>query len=126
MSTADERRADERARRELANKHRGDVIEGSGTAITSRRLAQVVSLRLEPDLIVALRELAAQRGTTISELLRQGALLLLADASAPVRVGVVQFELAATPAVTSIANARYDNSGLNVEYAQSSSYAVTG
>jgi hypothetical protein len=39
----------------------------------------MVSLRLEPELAEALRELASRRGVSVSELLREGAVRLLAQ-----------------------------------------------
>jgi hypothetical protein len=39
----------------------------------------MTSLRLEPEIAAALRELATRRGTTVSDLLREGALLLLRE-----------------------------------------------
>jgi hypothetical protein len=74
---SDERRGSENERRELAQQHAGEVVEGSGRAVPTRRLDQMVSLRLEPELAVALRELANRRGVSVSELLREGAIHLL-------------------------------------------------
>jgi hypothetical protein len=58
------------------------VVEGSGQAVAPRRLGHMVSLRLEPELAAALRELAERRGTTVSELLREGASLVLENEEA--------------------------------------------
>jgi hypothetical protein len=74
---SDEHRRSERERRELAQQHAGEVVEGSGTVVAPRRLDQMISLRLEPELAAALRELANRRGVTVSELLREGAICLL-------------------------------------------------
>jgi hypothetical protein len=74
---SDEHRRSQREWRELARQHAGEVVEGSGQAVAPRRLDQMVSLRLEPELAAALRELANRRGVTVSELLREGALCLL-------------------------------------------------
>jgi hypothetical protein len=74
---SDEHQGSERERRELAQRHAGEVVEGSGRAVAPRRLDQMISLRLEPELAVALRELANRRGVTVSELLREGAIRLL-------------------------------------------------
>lgn len=65
-------------RRELANAHRGEVVPDSGTPVEARRLGQIISLRLEPDTIVALRDIANRRGVTVSELLREGVGMVLA------------------------------------------------
>lgn len=83
---SDEHRRGERERRELAQQHAGEVVEGSGQAVAPRRLDQMISLRLEPELAAALRELANRRGVTVSELLREGAICLLEedrDSTAP-------------------------------------------
>ena len=71
------RRRTEGERREVAQQHAGEVVEGSGRAVASRRLDQMISLRLEPELAAALRELANHRGVSVSELLREGAIRLL-------------------------------------------------
>jgi len=65
-------------RRELADAHRGEVVPGSGTPIEGRRLGQIVSVRLEPDTLAALREIANRRAVTVSDLLREGAGMVLA------------------------------------------------
>jgi ribbon-helix-helix CopG family protein len=74
---SNERERSEQELRELAQQHAGEVVEGSGTAVAPRRLDQMISLRLEPELAAALRQLANRRGVTVSELLRVGALRLL-------------------------------------------------
>lgn len=73
----DEAHRSEQERRELAQRHAGEVVEGSGRAVTPRRLGQMVSLRLEPGLAEALRNLADRRGISLSELLRESAILML-------------------------------------------------
>jgi len=75
-------RASERARREEALQHRGEVVRGSGRALEPRSVPQVVSLRLSPELITALRALAELRGTSVSELLREGAESVIARSAA--------------------------------------------
>jgi hypothetical protein len=117
MTTADDHRADERARRELADKHRGDVVEGSASPVVGRRLDQVISLRLEPDLVVALRNLAEQQGTTMSDLLRQGALRVLAEAAEPVLLATVRIEKVMSTAWDSVSDETFDTRGANLEYA---------
>lgn len=51
-----------------------DPIEGAIGPVEPRRMSQVLSVRLDPDVAAALRDIANERGTTVSELLRQGAL----------------------------------------------------
>jgi len=67
----------EREKRELANAHRGEVLVESAQAIEGRRLDQVVSLRLEPETVAELREIANRRGVTVSDLLREGAAMVI-------------------------------------------------
>lgn len=50
-----------------------DVVEGAGVAIEPKRLPQMVSFRLDPDVAAGLRDIANARGVTVSDLLRQGA-----------------------------------------------------
>jgi hypothetical protein len=73
----DEARRSEQERRELAQRHAGEVVADSGRAVTPRRLGQMVSVRLEPGLAEALRGLANRRGITVSEALRDAAVKLL-------------------------------------------------
>jgi Ribbon-helix-helix protein, copG family len=78
----DEARRSEQERRELAQQHAGEVVEGSGRVVAPRRLGQMVSVRLEPGLAAALRKLASQRGISVSEALREATVRLLEDEQA--------------------------------------------
>lgn len=73
----DEARRSEQERRELAQQHAGEVVASSGRVATPRRLGQMVSVRLEPGLVEALRDLANRRGISVSEALREAAIQLL-------------------------------------------------
>jgi Arc/MetJ-type ribon-helix-helix transcriptional regulator len=53
------------------------LIEGSGHRGEARRLDQMISVRLDPVLVAALKDLAAKRGVSLSDVLREAALLLL-------------------------------------------------
>jgi len=53
------------------------LIEGSGRRGEARRLDQMISARLDPVLVAALKDLAARRGVSLSDVLREAALLLL-------------------------------------------------
>jgi predicted DNA-binding ribbon-helix-helix protein len=75
--TGEEDRTKEGEIRDLAEKGRGQVVEGSGQAIEGRSMPQMVSLRLEATLLHDLREVAERRGLTLSEVLREGAGLLI-------------------------------------------------
>lgn len=72
-----EMRNSEVARRERAQAHAGEVISGSGKRGKPRRMAQMVSARLDGELVGRLRSIAAQRGVTVSDLLREGAELVV-------------------------------------------------
>jgi hypothetical protein len=71
------RNLSEQERRELANAHRGELADESGEAIEPRTFGQVVSIRLEADTVAALRDVANRRGVTLSDLLREGASMVL-------------------------------------------------
>jgi hypothetical protein len=51
----------------------GRVIPGSGTRGKPRRMAQMVSVRLDGELVGKLRVVAKERNLTLSDLLRYGA-----------------------------------------------------
>lgn len=74
---SDKARRSEQERRGLAQQHAGEVVEGSGRVVTPRRLGEMISLRLEPALAEALRELADRQGVSLSELLREAAVRLV-------------------------------------------------
>jgi hypothetical protein len=74
---SEERRESEIARRERAQAHAGEVVVGSGRRGRSRRMAQMISVRLDGELVSRLRTVAEQRGVTVSDLLREGAQLIV-------------------------------------------------
>src|SRR5687767_8202938 len=69
-------------RREEALAHAGEVVPGSGVRGNPRRMARMMSVRLDGRLIGQLREVAQRRNTTVSDLLREGAELVVQDAYA--------------------------------------------
>jgi hypothetical protein len=73
----DKRREDEKRRREAAQATIAEVEEG-GYEVAGRSIKQMVSVRLEAQLLNELRQLAEQQGASISDLLRQAALELVA------------------------------------------------
>ncbi len=77
---SEERHDNEIARREKAQAHAGEVVPGSGRRGKPRRMAQMVSVRLDGELVSRLRAIAEQRGLTLSDLLREGAELMVQDA----------------------------------------------
>jgi hypothetical protein len=76
-SDAAAKRSAEQALRETAQAHKGDVVEGSARPVTPRRLDQMISVRLDPDLVGKLREIAEARGVTVSTLLRDAGRMLV-------------------------------------------------
>ncbi len=70
---SEERRNNEITRRERAQAHAGEVVSGSGKRGKPRRMAQMVSVRLDGELARTLRAIAEQREVTVSDLLREGA-----------------------------------------------------
>lgn len=74
---SEERRNDEIARRERAQTYAGEVVAGSGKRGKPRRMGQMVSVRLDGELVSRLRTIAEQRGVTVSDLLREGAALVV-------------------------------------------------
>lgn len=77
-----EQRASEITRREEAQAHAGQIVAGSGERGKPRRMPRMVSVRLDGELLRQLRIVAQQRNTTVSDLLREGAELIIEDAYA--------------------------------------------
>jgi hypothetical protein len=71
-----ERREDEKRRREAAQAGTAKVEEG-GYEVAGRSIRQMVSVRLEAQLLKELRQLAEHQDVSISDLLRQAALELV-------------------------------------------------
>ena len=70
-------REDERVRREAAGDD--EVIPGSSESVEPTRLQQLISVRLDPELIAALRTRAEEQGSTVSSLVRAAIAELLAN-----------------------------------------------
>jgi uncharacterized protein (DUF4415 family) len=68
----DKHREDEKRRREAAHASTAEVLEG-GQEVAGRSMKQMVSVRLEAQLLKELRELAEQQHASISDVLRQAA-----------------------------------------------------
>ena len=69
------------------------LIEGSGRRGEPRRLDQMVSARLDPELVATLREFASRHGMSLSDVLREAAVQILArEASA----NVITFDITVT------------------------------
>ncbi len=80
-----DQRNSEVARREEAHTHAGEIVAGSGKRGKPRKMAQMVSVRLDGELIGKLRVVAEERNATLSDLLREGAELIVEDAYASAR-----------------------------------------
>jgi predicted transcriptional regulator len=81
-----DKRKSEVVRREEAQAHAGEeIVAGSGRRGKPRRMAQMVSVRLDGELIGKLRIVAEERNATLSDLLREGAELIVEDAYASAR-----------------------------------------
>jgi uncharacterized protein (DUF4415 family) len=88
---SEERHNEELLARKTAQAHAGEVVAGSGKPGKPRRMAQMVSVRLDGDLVGQLRIVAEQRGDTLSDLLREGAELVVQNA--PTRRSRVTYEI---------------------------------
>jgi Ribbon-helix-helix protein, copG family len=81
-----DQRQDEKRRREAAQAGVADVEPG-GTEVPGRSIKQMLSVRLEAQLLKELRLLAEKRGVSVSDLLREAASSLIEKSHpAPVRM----------------------------------------
>lgn len=69
----------EQERRAQAEQNKGRVVAGSGEPLEGRKLDQMVSLRLDPEVLTALRALASKQRRSVSDLLRQAAIRLILE-----------------------------------------------
>lgn len=76
--------APEQVRRATADADRGDVIEGSGDVIKPRRMASMLSFRLAPEDMDALRDAVEKSGLSLSAFIREAALRDARKLSRPV------------------------------------------
>jgi hypothetical protein len=91
MSDVDRER--EKALREAAIAGAGALaVPGSGRPLEPREIKQMLSVRLEPELISQLRDLATKRGQSISDVIREALVQLVTEASMS-RVMFSNFEL---------------------------------
>jgi hypothetical protein len=95
MSNTDRDR--EKELRNAAHAETGEVVvAGSGRSVEPREIKQMLSVRLEPELIAALRRLATNRGQSTSDLVRE-ALVRLTEAESAQHVSFYGFQAAWTP-----------------------------
>ena len=80
-----EQRDEELRQQAKAEVGAGKVVPGSGRRGKPRRMAQMVSVRLDGEMIGMLRAVAKERNVTLSDLLREGAELIVGDAYASAR-----------------------------------------
>ena len=73
---SEKQREAEEIRQEKLEAGVGKIIPGAGRRGTPRRMDQIVSVRLDGDLIARLKTVARRRGLTLSELVREGAELV--------------------------------------------------
>jgi Family of unknown function (DUF6290) len=84
-------REEEIEARLTAEEARGQVVEGSGERIAGRRLPQVISLRLDGELLSALRAYASDKNMSLSDVIRSAAAKFLEEqAAVPVLVQLRQ------------------------------------
>ena len=76
---SEEQREDEEIRQEKIEAGVGKIVPGAGRRGTPRRMDQMVSVRLDGNLIAKLKTVARRRGLTLSELVREGAELIVVD-----------------------------------------------
>ena len=74
----------EREHREEALAAFGGEVEPGAREVTGRELKQMISVRIEPDLIAGLRAVADSRGVKVSDLLREAAAKLVEDHRTPI------------------------------------------
>lgn len=91
---SNERREDEKRRRDAAQAINAEVEPG-GHEVAGRSIKQMVSVRLEAQLLKDLRQLAEAQGMSVSDLLRQAAVEQV-ERSRSVRF-VVQYRPAESP-----------------------------
>ena len=73
----------ERERREEALSSLGGEVEGAAREIQGRDLKQMLSVRMEADLIAELREMADKRGVKVSDLVREAVAKLVSEYELP-------------------------------------------
>ena len=76
---SEEQRDEEIRQQAKAEVGAGKVVPGSGRRGKPSRMAQMVSVRLDGELIGKLRLVARERNVTLSDLLREGAELIVED-----------------------------------------------
>lgn len=91
-----DRRRTEVERREAAQAAKGQIEEGAEEPVEPTKLGQMLSLRLSPEIAVALRRIASERNTSVSELLREAAQRLVAESTTPTSVLMYRVTLPAT------------------------------
>lgn len=83
LNMTDDPRKSESSRREAAFANRGEVVEDSGEPLAPKRMSEMISVRLDAELVASLRALAAERHISLSDILRSAAVELIAREQQP-------------------------------------------
>lgn len=118
-------RLSEKERRELAEAHKDDIDVESAAPVTPKRLGQMISLRLDPEVVIALRDLAIERGVSLSDLLREGAAKVLTEASQPMYVTRFRFTVDVGSPAQAVVDPQTPTSSTPLGYSSFSSDEVT-
>ena len=76
-------RRSERERRDEAQRLADGLVEEAVREVPPSNMKQMLSLRMDPQLIRSLRSIASERGTTVSELLRDAAADIVNTSTVP-------------------------------------------
>lgn len=87
----------EQGRRNLAFKQRGQVSDDLAEVVEPRRMQQMMSLRLDSDMVAALRDVASQRGVSVSDLLREGANWVIASRTENSHLARISYRSSVSP-----------------------------
>ena len=94
-------RRSERERRDEAQRNAESLVEEALREVPRSDLKQVLSLRMDPQLIRSLRRIAGERGTTVSDLLREAATEIVNSTAVPTVVTYRAIPPTAWPQTTS-------------------------
>ncbi len=97
MSEQTPEQMSEQERRELAFQHRGELSAEPAEVVEPRRVAQMVSLRLDGEILATLRDIATERRVSVSDLLREGADAVIASWTGNRRVAHISYTSSVWP-----------------------------
>ena len=116
-------RRSERERRDEAQRNAESLVEQALREVPRSDLKQVLSLRMDPQLIRSLRRIAGERDTTVSDLLREAATEIVTSTAVPTVVTYRAIPPTTRPQTTSPAT---DHSSGEQTTASSSPSRVSG